>query len=164
MSDKTLAQWSEALISAANELATTALGYEEGLPLESSLTLPVEGDMTTSCVALVGEGLNLQVGIATNQADSQAMARALLGLDDEQEDLPEQDLADALGEVANILAGGVKRRMADGAPAIQLGLPIVLRGHIEATGSTRAHVTEMRWGQIGGKLLVIRPAAAEGIS
>src|ERR1700690_4029619 len=93
--------WLHATVDAASEFATTTLDCV----LESVTSngeLPV--DLTGCFVALVGEEGSLQIGLASDTAGCQTLAKALFASDD---DLPEEDVGDALGEIANVIAGGV---------------------------------------------------------
>lgn len=74
-------------------------------------------------VGLVNESVAMQIGLTADGAGRELLTRSLLGFSPEDA-VSEQDVADALAEVANILAGGVKTRLNDQYPALKLGLPI----------------------------------------
>src|SRR5512147_990453 len=111
-----LDDWLSATVEAASEFASTTL--DAALEsVASTSKLPV--DLTGCFVALVGEEGSLQIGLASDSAGCMTLAKALFASD---EDLPEEDVGDALGEIANIVAGGVKKRMATGQVPLALGL------------------------------------------
>lgn len=158
MNEIPLTDWMDALVSAVNELATTSLGFEEGSlvaeqPLRSSLG---------SCVALVGDECSLQIGMGGSQENCMKLARALFGLESEDEDPSEQDLADALGEMANVVAGGVKTRMHDHAASMRLGLPLVMHGYVDAPGGAEVATATIRWDSVEAQLLLMRPGNGKG--
>lgn len=143
--------WIDAAAEAAREFAETALGcpMEAGVPDGSS-----NYDLTCCLVALVGDEASLQVGFASDAEGCQSLARALLGAD---EPLPESDVVDAMGEIANIIGGGVKKRMRqDG--GIHLGLPMVLHGRLKLTESHQVAHLAIKVGVTDARLFVIRGA------
>ncbi len=62
---------------------------------------------------------------------AEAITRAMLGMDDEEE-LAADDLTDALGELVNVIGGNVKSLMAG--PS-KLSLPLVARGPMSSSSS-----------------------------
>ena len=143
-----LNDWLHATVDATSEFSSTTLGAPL-TPLESS-NLPI--DLTGCFVALVGEEGSLQIGLASDGAGCQTLAKALFGSD---EDLPEEDVGDALGEIANIVAGGVKKRMASGEILLALGLPIVMEGHIRLTERQQIAQIDVLLGEVPTRLLIV---------
>ncbi|HEY8945162.1 MAG TPA: chemotaxis protein CheX, partial [Polyangiaceae bacterium] len=74
----------------------------------------------------------MQMGLFADERGCQRLAKALLGMDENDEDLPAADLGDAVSEVLNMLAGSVKRRISDHAD-VKLGLPVFVRGAVFST-------------------------------
>ena len=74
------------------------------------------------------------------------------------EALSQADMADALAEAANILAGFVKRNMQDHVTPVQLGLPLFVNGYLETSDRMRAAVTKVRMGTVEAALIVLRAA------
>jgi len=153
-STHTLGVWLNATIEAAAEFSTTTLDAPLA-PLDSS-NLPI--DLTGCFVALVGEVGSLQIGLASDSMGCQTLAKALFGSDD---DLPDEDVGDALGEIANIVAGGVKKRMASGEISLALGLPIVMEGHIRLTERQQIAQVDVLLGQVQTRLLIV---SSKGLS
>ncbi len=143
----TLSDWMKATVDAAAEFSTTTL--DASLKTLESSNLPL--DLTGCFVALVGEEGSLQIGLASDSAGCMTLAKALFGSD---EDLPENDVGDALGEIANIVAGGVKKRMSGQVP-LALGLPIVMEGHIRLTDRQQIVQLDVSLGDVPTRLLIV---------
>ncbi len=152
MSQIPIKLWMDALVSATNELATTSLGFEEGSVNEEPDCEFAAG----SCIALVGEEGSLQMGLGASQENAMKLGRALFGMEPDEEDLSEQDLGDALGEIVNVVAGGVKTRMSEHAVSMQLGLPLLLHGRVDAPSGAEVLSVAMRWDSIEARLLLMR--------
>jgi len=84
----------------------------------------------------------------------------LLGCNEDTEPLPPADIADALGEIANMVAGGIKRRMAKHDSSIKLGLPFFLHGRIEPLAKQETAITEAMIGPVTAQLLLIKQVQA----
>lgn len=130
------AEWMNALEESAREVALTALGFSE---------CTTERDCGAPPPELFGAYLPLgttfqpvQIGLLSGERGCQALAKALLGLTPLDDDLPLPDVGDAVSEVLNMLAGGLKRRLA-GRLELKLGLPLFLHGTVQSN----AHVTLM---------------------
>jgi len=149
-----LKDWMDALISAMNELAVTSLGYEEGTLISTESTL--KEDFSGSYIALVGNQASLQIGVGATRAGCTQLARDLFALEPEDEDLSEQDEADALGELANVVAGGLKARMSESASQMQIGLPLLLHGRIEAPKHSEVSIAMIRWNAAEVRLILLR--------
>lgn len=142
-----LDDWMKATVDAAAEFSTTTL--EAPLSTLESSNLPL--DLTGCFVALVGEEGSLQIGLASDSSGCMTLAKALFA---SEEDLPDNDVGDALGEIANIVAGGVKKRMAGQVP-LALGLPIVMEGHIRLTDRQQIVQLDVSLGDVPTRLLIV---------
>ncbi len=141
--------WLSATREAAAEFASTTL--DAGLEaMDSNSALPL--DLTGCFVALVGEEDSLQIGLASDGAGCQTLAKALFASDDE---LPAEDVSDALGEIANIIAGGVKKRMAAVQLSLAIGLPIVMQGRLRLTERQQIGQVDVKLGEVPARLLVV---------
>jgi len=119
-------RWMDAAAAAAEEIASQALGME---------TSACEGDAAAPAgfgafVALSGSDDKVQVGVVLDVAGGETLARALLGMPEVEAFGSEGDLADAFGEIVNMVAGGVKTRMNEQIPGLQLGLPLCVKSLI----------------------------------
>jgi hypothetical protein len=115
----------EALTESASELTRTVLG---GLGFQA---LGPSEDFVAgngAYLGLVAQDEPIQVGILVDAAGCQLLSKALLGMDAADEDLPPSDVSDAMCEIINILAGGLKRRVSPGM-SVTMGLPIFVSGH-----------------------------------
>jgi Chemotaxis phosphatase CheX len=153
MTDIGVADWLQAAVDSAVELGTTALGFDqasaEALHPES---LP---SGLGSYVPLLAPGLSLHIGLVADGEHCTELARALLGLSPE-EDASQDDVTDAIGEIANMLGGGVKTRLISREPKLQLGLPIFIDGKIQPGAHSETAVGNVSLGVIPIKVLVIR--------
>jgi CheY-specific phosphatase CheX len=140
--------WLEATLDAANEFSSTTLGFDLGDP-QAIRRLPE--NLTGCFVALVGEQESLQIGLASDSAGCQTLAQALFAAD---EPLPDPDVSDALGEIANIIAGGVKKRRV-AKTGMALGLPMVMEGHVRITDRQEIAHLDVALGDVPVRLLVV---------
>ena len=144
-----LDDWMSATVDAASEFASTTLDAA----LETSgATGELSLDLTGCYVALVGEEGSLQIGLASDTSGCQTLAKALFA---SEEDLPEEDVGDALGEIANIIAGGVKKRMATAREPLAIGLPIVMDGHLRLTERQQIAQVDVKFGLVPARLLIV---------
>lgn len=121
-----LLEWMNAAAEAAEEIATGALGMQttrwEHLPTSS-----VPPDLCGVYIPLVTEGCALQFGMLGRPEVCETLARSLLGMGPDEALGDELELFDAVGEVTNLVAGGIKAKLA-GRADIRLGLPLALKG------------------------------------
>ena len=81
-----------------------------------------------------------------------------MGPDDE--DLPPGDVADAVCEVVNIIAGGIKGRVNGRVPPIKLGIPIFVHGAVQPSGRNVLVVAEVLIGNVPAALVLVEPRGA----
>lgn len=144
--------WLDELISAAEEVATSALGFEVSTLVNKDK--PSNEDLRGSYLAMVGDEQTVQLGIAVKPEDSIPLARALMCMEPEDGDLSDEEIIDALGEMVNILAGGLKTRMDGRAPPMVIGMPLVMQGHVEVPNRASIARALVDWGGIEAQLLV----------
>jgi hypothetical protein len=72
---------------------------------------------------------SVQIGIVGDEVSLRTLAAALLGLP--AAEVAMADVADAMGEIANMVAGGVKTRML-AQVRVTVGLPVFVHGWIDA--------------------------------
>jgi chemotaxis protein CheX len=141
----------EATVSAAEELCRTALGTvmvvkNDSLPPQETMPL-------TGCfVSIIDESGAAQVGMASDESGCQALAQALVDTD---EILSEADVTDALGEIANMLAGGVKKRLQTDPNTMRLGLPIIMEGRIRPTDRQTLTYANVQLGEAMARLVIV---------
>ncbi len=80
-----------------------------------------------SSIALTSETGGWQLAVMGSKSGCQILTRNLFAMEDDEE--PEMaDMADALGEIANVAAGVLKSSRAAAGQAVQLGLPLFMEG------------------------------------
>jgi len=80
-----------------------------------------------SAIALTAENGGWQLAVMANKPSCEDLTRALFAMEDNEE--PEMaDMADAIGEIANVAAGVLKSSRAEAGQAVQLGLPLFMEG------------------------------------
>ena len=148
--------WLGAMITASEELATSMLGMDDFEMLAIKDKLPDRKN--AAYIALVGQSTAVQIGLGASVEGCQQLARSLMCMEPEEEDLPEDEVADAISEIANILAGQVKTIISLGDEKINLGLPMFIRGVMSVSDTTQAVSADVRLGNIPATLLVLKSA------
>jgi CheY-specific phosphatase CheX len=148
--------WLDAVIAATDETAEQFLDLGKIEVLARSDSLPEVA--TASLVSLTSDSTSVMVGVAASPEACQVISKSLLGMELDEEDLPLDDVIDALGEMANIVAGSVKQRIVDvGGESTVLGLPLVLQGKPLITNRHWVLSAECIIGPIRAHLLTICP-------
>ncbi len=149
----TIKDWLDAVVSSSKDLASTALGIDDFEVI--SIREDPAKDVESAFIALVGEQASVQIGVASSTEGCQQLARTLLAMEPDEEDLAEDEVTDAVGEVANIIAGQVKTEMAEKSISVNLGIPIFLHGHVKVTEEMELMIADVRMGSIPVSLLVL---------
>ncbi len=146
---KSAQAWLDATIDAAQEFCETTIGS----PLGERAELRELPQLLTGCfVAIVSPDASVQVGVASDAPGCQSLACALFAA---EEELSESDISDALGEIANVVAGGVKKRRHSDFQGMSLGLPIVMDGQVRCTDSQEVVQTEVAFADVPVRLIVV---------
>ena len=156
MADKLMKELLDAAVAVANEISTIALGYDESKVTAHPDKMP-EGLMG-SYIALIGEETAIEIGLVSDNEGCCSLARALLGMDADDEDLPEEDIADALGELVNMLAGGIKKRIGEKDASMRIGLPMMVQGKVELPEGTEKGIAEVLLGPVDTLVCMYRNA------
>lgn len=157
----TLDDWVGAASAAVLEVAEQALGWQASPDTNED---GVYGAPFGAYVPLTSSESVVQLGIMGERLACEAMSRALLGMGEDESFASEGDVADAVGEIANMVAGGTKTRMSQAIPGIVLGLPLGVAGRIECQGAERATVS-FRFGTTCARLvLLLAPQASKPLS
>jgi hypothetical protein len=136
----TIESWIEAAVAAVEESAPT-LGFSG---LERGTRAREAGpDLFGAFVALTSDVTTIQLGLLATSSGHAALARTLLALGEEEE-LGDADKIDAVRELANVIAGGVKRGMIRHDPGLRIGLPVFVHGALEKTASLEVLVQDWR--------------------
>lgn len=117
-------EFAKKIVETTEEIFNTMIFME--VTAESPLT---QGKQAIGChisamIGLTG-GFSAMLGIHCPEAVGLAIAGAMLGMEIEEIDA---DVKDALGEIANMVAGGVKERFADENINLELAIPTAISG------------------------------------
>jgi len=148
-----LGEWMGSLAQAADDIARGALGWPGcRVSQEPCVPAPICG----AYVPLIDGNASMQIALLSDDEGCHMLARALLGLAPGEPPLPSADVADAVGEIANMLAGGLKRRMQGRIGSLALGLPIFIRGRVEATDKLEMARARVQLGPVVALVMVLR--------
>ncbi len=109
-------EWIEALEAAATELVSHGGGSE--LP-EFDAVPPAATGGTGAFISLMGPGQSVRLGIVGERSALKRLAAMLSA-----GELEDDELQDATCELANVLAGNVRKLLSSRAPELKLGLPV----------------------------------------
>jgi CheY-specific phosphatase CheX len=149
----TAGEWMDAIVHSANEFAMSMLGVDGVHVVEPLQRIPSSGG--SAIISLVGDNTAIELGLSLEPDACQDLARGLLGMSAEEGDLPDDEVADALSEVANIVAGQVKSYVADRVTGVNIGLPMFIRGELCPAAETQSVVMAVRLGEIPATLVVL---------
>jgi hypothetical protein len=149
----TLAQWRTAVEGAAVEIATNALSFP-GAVVHDPVGIECTASMIGAHIPVIGGGQAFDLALVASADGCQALSRAILCLDSEGPPLRATEVADAVGEIVNMLAGTVKRRMAGSGADLVLGLPLFVHGYIQPTERLSVVVLPTRFGPIDTMVLI----------
>jgi CheY-specific phosphatase CheX len=125
----TPAQWRTAVEGAANEIANYALSFS-GAVVHEPVDLKRATSMIGAHIPMIGGGQAFDLALVSSADGCLALSRAILCAGPAAP-LKDTEVADAVGEIVNMLAGAVKRRLSGQRADLELGLPIFLHGYIQ---------------------------------
>lgn len=149
-----LGAWLADLEGACEEVSSTALGLA-GMSVTGRHERPPA--LHGAYLGLVGPAGAVQIGLASSPEGCQALARGLMGMGPEEPALPDAEMADAVCEIINIVAGAFKARVRDRANPLQMGLPVFIQGAVQSTDRVAVRVAEVRLGDVPAVLLLVHP-------
>ena len=141
----------DALVAATSEVSQTVLGGAGCAPVDTEVGF---GAGHGAYLSLTTSEEPIQVGVVVAPEGCQLLAKALLGMMEEDEDLPSGDVSDAMCEIINMVAGGLKRRVS-GELAVTLGLPIFVAGHPLPNQHQEVSSCSVRIGDTAVKLILL---------
>lgn len=141
----------EALVAAASEVSSTVLAGARCEPLDTQVGF---GGGHGAYLNLSTPEEPIQVGVLVSPEGCQRLAKVLLGMEAEDEDLPAGDVSDAMCEIINMIAGGLKRRVS-GELAVTLGLPIFVAGPPLPNQQQEVSSRSLRIGDDSVKLILL---------
>lgn len=103
----------------------------------------VDGDSLLGSITFKGD-LEGCVSICCNMQCAKTIAANMLGLDNPQE-LSEEEICDAIGEITNMIMGSVKARLIETVGDLEVSIPSVVSGrHLESSlGEKTEHTSLM---------------------
>ncbi len=115
----------EALLEGAKEIFETMIfmSMEECSDDDRN----IEGDALMGTITFKNS-LEGCLGICCGVDSAKAIAANMLGLEP-GDDIGQEDICDAIGEVANLVMGSVKARLLEHVDDIQVSIPSVVKGH-----------------------------------
>ncbi|GAA0728995.1 chemotaxis protein CheX [Dactylosporangium roseum] len=127
----------EDLIAIVNEVWDAYLQQPGAEPVEAYV--PVEQRMITAAVSITGawEG---HVRVLVPPAAATDITALMLAM--AADEVTDQDITDAMGELINVVGGNVKNR---GAQPAKLGLPVVATGRMLFPATRETHRLSVSW-------------------
>ncbi len=107
---------------------TCSIQMDLQLEVDPNPSDPREADVKFgSSIALTSETGGWNLAVMANQSSCEALTRNLFAMEDDE--TPEmEDMADGIGEIANVAAGVMKASRAAAGERVQLGLPLFMEG------------------------------------
>jgi len=149
-----LEHWLEAMRSAAEELVSVALASHTYEYVPGRNDIPWKQTIG-AYVPIVANNFSVHLGLLSSPDGCHSIARSLLNRP-EDEKVSEEDMADAIREVVNILGGMTKTRIEGDIPRSTLGLPIFINGHVQITREQEAGLQMIKIGSTTCYLIALR--------
>lgn len=148
--------WMKSLVGAMEETADKFLDGTKLKVIALSKELPPE--FSGAFLQLIAPSDPVLIGLIGPDITCYKLSKVLLGMEP-NEDLGVSDMNDAMGELINVAAGGVKSRMGERSDSIQLGLPLFLDGRLRMGGNIGVEVITA---QLGGNFCALLVLAFGG--
>lgn len=121
MTEIPLQEWLNAAEIAADELSLQVLNLPPS-HMAHSTGAPLPHGLSGASIVLAAGPESVLVGLSSHLEGLTKLAKAMLSTG-AKDTLAETDLRDAVGEMANIIAGSIKRQLTSQTEGIKLGLP-----------------------------------------
>ncbi len=147
----------QAALQSTEDLCSTAMGLDVTLAEESDPPdVSPSGPYGRASIAVGSDRVAMRLSLVACLDTCTKLANALMGgCEDADIDGEELDVADGVGEMMNIIAGGVKKQLNESYPALKVGLPVWTVG-APAEKCPRTARAETRPMLIGGNLVQLR--------
>ena len=124
------------------------------LPIEKADDADDQGDAASSLICTITFTGPLQgvFAIRCSTVTAEKIARAML-MSEPDDVLDEADICDALGEVNNMVIGGIKTRIAEAFGEIQISIPSVVKGLEIQPAMGRETLEEHIYAKADGELM-----------
>ncbi|MBN2719349.1 MAG: chemotaxis protein CheX [Deltaproteobacteria bacterium] len=150
-----ISDWLDAVVESSGELATTMLGMTGAELLSTHDRLP--GQENAAYISVVGEQSAVQIGLGATPENVQLLAKALMGMDADEDDLDLDEASDAFSEITNILAGQVKTVIGKKSDmVVNLGIPMFIKGELHIPDSSEVRVADAKIGNVPVTFLVMK--------
>ncbi len=143
--------WLEATTKSLIEVAET---YFDVSTMEAESFREDDGPKCGATIGLASETNTVQLMLVASRRGSEILGKALLGFEPD-EAIELGDLADAIGEIVNIVAGMVKGVVNDQDDSLNLSLPTFVEGTLEPVGGQVVMGTVINMGPVQAKVVVI---------
>ena len=117
-------EFSKKIVETTEEIFSTMIFMEVTAEEPFKRDKQALGCHVSAMIGLTG-GFSAMLAIHCPEAVGLAISGAMLGMEIEEIDA---DVKDALGEIANMVAGGLKQRFADEDIALELAIPTAISG------------------------------------
>ena len=151
VASSTLNPWIVAARAAAIDVIDQALSLSSRVIEDAAVPTNTMGAL----IPIVSEMAPVQIGLFSDEAGCQSMARALLYCGP-TDPLTRAEMIDAMSELVNMLAGSVKARVARYASHAALGLPTFVHGPVEASSSTVVETVPLQVGDAVALVVIAR--------
>ncbi len=149
------------MISAEDWLAATTQSLvkvaDTYFDVEAMASESFDDEAAAKCGAIIGlaSGDNtVQLMMLATRRGSESLGKALLGFES-NESIDTCDLADAIGEIMNIVAGMVKTVVNHRDDSLNLTLPTFVEGRLEPIGGQEVMGEVIKMGAVETKVVVI---------
>jgi hypothetical protein len=149
--------WAAAASTALEAVAATAL--QRPVVILGSVPPPATIAVGAYVPVLAASG-SLQIGVVADEASCISLARSLLQMSPADDALSPADVADAIGEIANMVAGLAKAAMSSRIGLVALGLPMVINGSVTPRDSIALDCIGARLDTETLTIVIVRPLSA----
>lgn len=150
-----ISDWMDAVVVSSGELATTMLGMNGTELISIQNRLPDQEN--AAYISVVGEKSAVQIGVGASPENVQILAKALMGMEPDEEDLAPDEVSDAFSEITNILAGQVKTVIGKKSDiVVNLGIPMFIRGELHVSEASEIKVAFAKMGDVPVTFLVMK--------
>ncbi len=143
--------WLQATTKSLQEMADIYFDMEK---MSEEAYSDVSEAKVGAMIGLVSGDNSVQLMLLASEKGSEELAKALLGFEPD-EAIDQSDLADALAEIVNIVAGMVKTVVNDQDGKLNLTLPTFMTGSCEPVGGQVVVESKLKMGPVEAKVVVI---------
>jgi hypothetical protein len=144
-------EWQLAVRRSVEEMAEAVLGRQA----TSEVKVDLKPSACGAYIPLMSLRDSLRVGVVATPQGCEAIARLMMGTDTTTR-LEATDIADAMCEFLNIVAGSVKKQISHKLPALRVGLPIFVSGMVQPTSNVESTEQPLSIGDVPLLVAVMR--------